>query len=122
PDCAIIGGPVYRRGDYARLEGIYFYGDYCSGRVFGLRRQGGGWQAQKLYETGGNVSSFGVDEAGRMYVVLHGLGVPGSVALVTDSLPPSTPTPSPTATPKVPICPPAAPTGTPPPTPPAQLR
>ena len=40
--CSITGGFVYRGRDFARLSGIYFYADYCSGRVWGLRRGASG--------------------------------------------------------------------------------
>jgi glucose/arabinose dehydrogenase len=32
-DCAIIGGHVYRGSFRPRLQGNYFYGDFCSGRI-----------------------------------------------------------------------------------------
>jgi glucose/arabinose dehydrogenase len=35
-DCTVIGGYVYRAGDSAALAGLYFFGDFCSGRVWSL--------------------------------------------------------------------------------------
>jgi glucose/arabinose dehydrogenase len=35
-DCSIIGGYVYR-GDFGSLNGQYFFGDFCTGRVWSLR-------------------------------------------------------------------------------------
>ncbi|MFI5120775.1 MAG: PQQ-dependent sugar dehydrogenase [Thermoanaerobaculia bacterium] len=67
--CSITGGFVYRGGDFARLSGIYFYADYCSGRVWGLRRAASGWERQELLQPGYAFTSFGEDDAGEVYAV-----------------------------------------------------
>ena len=36
--CAVVGGTVYRGSRFISLQGIYFYADLCSGRIWGLRR------------------------------------------------------------------------------------
>jgi glucose/arabinose dehydrogenase len=66
--CAAATGGVVYRGPNPDLQGIYFYGDYCSGRVWGLRQEGGMWTTQELADTSLNVASFGEDEAGNVYV------------------------------------------------------
>jgi len=67
--CAVTGGYVYRGSRSPQMEGVYLYGDYCSGLVWGLlRTPDGAWQEDLLFETGGNVSSFGLDEAGEVYL------------------------------------------------------
>jgi len=67
-DCSsVTGGAVYR-GSFTSLEGIYFYADYCSGRIWGLQRNGGVWESSLLAETGLRIASFGEDEAGNLYV------------------------------------------------------
>ena len=65
--CSITGGGVYRGPSFPALQGIYFFADYGSGRIWGLRRNGGGWQQQELLDTPHNISTFGEDEAGRLY-------------------------------------------------------
>lgn len=65
--CSVTGGVVYRGPD-SGLQSIYFYGDYCSGRIWGLVRQGGTWLSQELLDTNLNITSFGEDEAGNIYV------------------------------------------------------
>jgi glucose/arabinose dehydrogenase len=68
--CSITGGYVYRGSSFPQLVGTYFYGDYCSGRLWGLRRDGSGeWQSAELLETGLSISSFGEDAAGEVYVL-----------------------------------------------------
>jgi hypothetical protein len=49
-------------------NGIYLYGDFCTGYVWGLLKQGGSWKSQRLFETGLGLSTFGVDEAGEIYL------------------------------------------------------
>ncbi len=70
--CSVTGGEVYR-GAMSEWQGIYLYGDYCSGLVWGLLQQNdGNWSNELLFETGVNISSFGVDESGEIYLVDHG--------------------------------------------------
>ena len=66
--CSINGGYVYRGSVYPNLQGIYFYSDYCSGRIWGLVNSGG-WQTQQLYQFDSNpgMTTFGEDEAGNVY-------------------------------------------------------
>ncbi|HXG68518.1 MAG TPA: PQQ-dependent sugar dehydrogenase [Blastocatellia bacterium] len=66
--CSITGGYVYRGARATLPLGAYVYGDFCSGEIFMLN---GGAQTL-LLDTDLNISSFGEDEAGEIYVV--GLG------------------------------------------------
>lgn len=69
--CSITGGYVYRGATYANMQGIYFYGDYCSAKIWGLQRDGDTWQNQLLLtptELGNSLTSFGQDEQGELYV------------------------------------------------------
>lgn len=65
--CSVTGGVVYR-GTASALQGIYFYSDYCSGRIWGLAQETASWSTQLLTTTGLAISSFGEDEAGNVYV------------------------------------------------------
>ena len=67
-DCAVIGGYVYRGSAFPALQGTYIYGDLCSGRIWGLRRSGAVWQSSLLADTTLQISTFGEDETGELYV------------------------------------------------------
>jgi glucose/arabinose dehydrogenase len=67
---AVIGGYVYRGQNLPAWWGVYLYGDYGSGRVWGLLHLAdGSWQNAQLFDTSFSISSFGMDEDGEMYLV-----------------------------------------------------
>ena len=65
--CSVTGGVVYRGSD-ADLQGIYLYGDFCSGQMWGLVREEGTWVTEVLTDTTLSITSFGEDEAGNVYL------------------------------------------------------
>jgi len=66
---SITGGFVYRGQLYPNLVGRYFYADYVSGRIWSLYKTDTGWSGPELeLDTGFNVSAFGEDEDGELYV------------------------------------------------------
>lgn len=68
PRCSVTGGYVYRGTQNTLPFGTYLYADYCSGEILLWNNN----QQQLLLDTSRNISSFGEDEAGELYVV--GLG------------------------------------------------
>jgi uncharacterized repeat protein (TIGR01451 family) len=84
--CSVTGGYVYRGATYSRMQGLYFYGDYCSGRIWGMRQESGVWQTTELLDTTFNISTFGEDEAGNLYVADYATG---TIYNVTDNVPPA---------------------------------
>jgi len=73
--CSITGGYVYRGSKFPSLNGTYFFGDYCSGIIWGLRRDATNeWHVAKLLDTELQLSSFGEDDAGEIYVLDLGGG------------------------------------------------
>jgi len=67
--CSITGGYVYHGSQYPQLDGVYFYGDYCSSTIWGMARDDAGvWQSRPLAQMDGSLSSFGEDENGEMYL------------------------------------------------------
>jgi glucose/arabinose dehydrogenase len=69
-NCSITGGYVSRRSG-APLYGQYFFGDYCSGRVWQIPANftAGGALPAPVDDTSHNISSFGEDNLGRIYLV-----------------------------------------------------
>ncbi len=71
---SITGGYVYRGKKVPSLAGVYVYGDFDSGRIWGLRYENGKLLAsgelidmrktQKL-----NIASFGEDSQGELYIL-----------------------------------------------------
>jgi glucose/arabinose dehydrogenase len=67
---AVMGGFVYRGTAIPTLVGSYIFGDYISGTVWQLKEAPAGtWTRTQLLSTGRNLSSFGQDVAGEIYVV-----------------------------------------------------
>jgi len=67
-DCSVTGGYVYRGTSFPELRGVYLYGDFCTGRIWGLKMVGGTWVNRLLLDTLLNISTFGEDEAGELYL------------------------------------------------------
>jgi glucose/arabinose dehydrogenase len=78
--CSVTGGFVYRGTAVPMLTGVYLYADYCTGLLWGLGQDAGGaWVDSAPIETGLQISSFGEDAAGELYVTAFD----GSVYLIT---------------------------------------
>jgi glucose/arabinose dehydrogenase len=93
-NCSVTGGYVYRAGTYPRMRGRYFYGDFCSGRIWSLRHDGVSWQNSLLLDTPILISAFGEDEAGNLHVASYGTGQIFPLVDNGSALPPVvTPTP-----------------------------
>jgi glucose/arabinose dehydrogenase len=66
--CSITGGHVYRGDRQPELQGIYVFGDFCSGLVFTLQVDEGTVTPKVVLDSGRSISAFGVDEAGEIYL------------------------------------------------------
>lgn len=66
--CSITGGNVYRGQQYLNMRGIYFYADFCNGKIWGLQRSGTTWANKLLLDTSLRIVSFGEAESGNLYV------------------------------------------------------
>lgn len=74
--CSITGGVVYRGKALPELAGRYFYADYCTGLLRSFVFAGGvvreHWNWKPAIDKKGEltqISSFGVDHDGEMYIV-----------------------------------------------------
>jgi hypothetical protein len=70
--CSITGGYVYRGTRSSLPLGAYVFGDFCTGEIFLLNPVASGAPQTVLLASGLNISSFGEDQGGEIYVV--GLG------------------------------------------------
>ena len=74
--CSVIGGYVYRGSAIPWLSGAYVYGDYCSGKVFGLRYiDGEVVEHRQLADTGLNIMTFAQDNDGELYLLSQKSGI-----------------------------------------------
>lgn len=80
---AVTGGYVYRGSAYPALEGIYFFADFCNGRIWGTQDDEMTWATQELITGSCNISSFGEDEAGELYITCRG----GQIYQIVDAAP-----------------------------------
>jgi glucose/arabinose dehydrogenase len=81
-DCSVTGGYVYRGSAFPDLAGVYFYGDYCTGKIWG--------SGQLTTPRAAGLSSFGQDSSGELYLATTN----GLFARVLGSGPIATPTPT----------------------------
>ena len=76
--CAIVGGAVY--------EGQFIYADFCTSKIWSLRRLGQDeWQNRLLMTVGVPISSIGADESGNLYALGYSDGRIYRLAMATDS-------------------------------------
>ena len=81
--CSVTGIGSYRGPDYPALDGIYFFGEYCTGRIWGLQNLGGGnWAYPILLDTPYSISGGGKDADGNVYFTAFSAG--GSLWKIVD--------------------------------------
>lgn len=75
--CSVTGGFVYRGKNFPTLYGHYVFADYCSGKIWTIAPDSlNGW---KVIDQGkfspGDISTFGEDKEGELYVASIGSGI-----------------------------------------------
>ncbi len=74
--CSVIGGYVYRGNRLPSFQGAYVYADYCSGSIWALRYSDGQVTEQRLIaRLDGNITSFGEDGEGNLYILTQSSGI-----------------------------------------------
>ena len=74
--CSISGGYVFRGRGTPSLLGAYVYGDYCSGKIWGLRYDGSSvTELMVLIDSPIRITSFGEDRAGNLHVLDQNDGI-----------------------------------------------
>lgn len=82
-DCSITGGHVYRGCAMPDMGGTYFFGDFCSGRIWSFKYDGANMteftnRTAELAPGSGlainMISSFGTDIRGEIYILDYGDG------------------------------------------------
>jgi quinoprotein glucose dehydrogenase len=76
PGMSVTGGFVYRGKKIPALDGVYIYGDFVMGTIWGLRYEGGKVKAHATLvemprnaNPPRNISAFGQDNAGEVYAL-----------------------------------------------------
>ncbi len=83
--CSVTGGYLYRGSKNPNLNGLYLYGDFCSGLIWGAQEDGlGGWNTTVLLDTNFSISTFGEDESGEIYFA-HLSATDGAIYQVVQS-------------------------------------
>jgi glucose/arabinose dehydrogenase len=83
--CSVTGGYRYRGSKNPNLNGLYLYGDFCSGLIWGAQEDGlGGWNTTVLLDTNLSISTFGEDESGEIYFA-HLSATDGAIYQVVQS-------------------------------------
>ncbi len=68
--CSVTGGYVYRGRQLPALVGNYLFGDFCTGFVWALTPQSdGSWARTLLFDSNAQITSFGEDADGEVYIV-----------------------------------------------------
>ena len=73
--CSVTGGFVYRGKLFPGMYGKYIYGDFCSGYIWTLTKNGNSYQNTLANTIRINeISSFGEDRNGELYMTGHATG------------------------------------------------
>ena len=78
--CSVTGGYVYRGKKYPARDGIYWYGDFCGGQLYGAKHQldpkhqSSQWPVVQALNSGYKISTFGEDAQGELYLADYGTG------------------------------------------------
>jgi len=73
---SLTGGIVCRSTEFPELEGCFLYGDYSTGRIWGIRKENGQTTVHKeLADTTLQIAGFARGHAGEILIADHGGGI-----------------------------------------------
>lgn len=73
--CSVTGGYVYRGTNFPSLVGVYLYGDFCKGKIWGMtKNESDEWVSTLIADTDYYISSFGEDENKEIYLTDYAEG------------------------------------------------
>ncbi len=89
---SLTGGVVYHGSALPELQGAYVYGDWSTGKIWGVKHDGSNvtWRAE-LADTPFQITGFGLDRKGELLVIDH---VTGFHRLVRNQTPQGAPFPT----------------------------
>ena len=74
--CSVVGGDVYRNSEMPALLGAYVYGDFCSGKIWGLRYDGNSvTEHMLLVDSDLLIASFAQDLTGNLFILSRDDGI-----------------------------------------------
>jgi glucose/arabinose dehydrogenase len=83
---SVTGGYVYRGPNPGRMGGMYLYGDFTTGHIWGMRKVDDQWETNALRQPFDGpylpMSTFGEDESGHLYLADY---LSGTVYQLSDS-------------------------------------
>src|SRR5208283_3649228 len=90
---SLTGGLVYHGAKFPELRGAYLYGDWSTGKIWGLRHEQGKvtWH-KELADTTLQITGFGTDSKGDLLIVDYGGGLYRLEAAPPDPMPSKFPT------------------------------
>ncbi len=72
---SVTGGYVYRGALYNGMFGVYVFADFCTGNVYTVTSTSEGYEGEHVGNFGRNeITAFGEDYYGELYVVMQGSG------------------------------------------------
>ncbi len=67
--CSVTGGYVYRGNAFPILQGNYLYADFCTGKIWSLKKDGTNWVNQQLFQnSSARFSTFGENKDGELFI------------------------------------------------------
>ena len=84
---AIVGGYVYRGSAFPGIQGVYFFADEVTGRLWSMEHITSMWVVTEQPLPTHSISSFGEDDSGELYVADYGSGAIYKVISAPAALP-----------------------------------